>query len=325
MVSVIIPVYNAADYLKQMVSSVQVQTYGDLEIILVDDGSIDGSAEICKQLANEDSRIRYVYKENGGVSTARNLGLSMAMGDYICIFDSDDVIEPDMIAGMVEKMEETPRCELVICGIKECRQDMEFSILPERTGVFSKNELSKSHPHLFRNSLINSCANKLYKKDLIRHTFDETMCLGEDLMFNLAYLDDIDRIYFMPDTFYHYLIRSSSLNHTYRDDMADQMTKLYNAKKTYLRKWGFEPESIEEIRATYMTFIFYSLTSMYKSSELSLHQCKKRMREILDKPEVREAVQAGKVENPRQRIFLVLARHGMYGLLHILLIVRKAL
>ena len=103
MITVIIPVYNTARYLERCIGSVVNQTYKNLEIILVDDGSTDDSYEICKQWAEKDHRILLIHKENGGPSSARNLALDVATGDYIAFVDSDDWIEPDMYEAQVTR------------------------------------------------------------------------------------------------------------------------------------------------------------------------------------------------------------------------------
>ena len=96
LITVIVPVYNILDYLPRCVHSITAQTYSHLEIILVDDGSTDGTGELCDRLAEEDGRIRVFHKENGGSSSARNLALEHASGEYVGFVDSDDYISPDM-------------------------------------------------------------------------------------------------------------------------------------------------------------------------------------------------------------------------------------
>ena len=119
LISVIVPIYNIVEYLPRCVNSIRRQTYRNLEIILVDDGSTDNSGALAEKMALEDKRIRVLHKENGGSSSARNLGLSKASGDYIGFVDSDDYIEPEMyerlLAAMLEEnllMAQTSRDEI---------------------------------------------------------------------------------------------------------------------------------------------------------------------------------------------------------------------
>ena len=113
MISVIIPVYNVESYLKRCVDSVRQQTYIDLEIILVDDGSTDDSGKLCDNLAAEDNRIRVIHKENGGASSARNTGIDNAKGEYIGFVDSDDIVSEDLYMHLFELLrqnENLTRC-----------------------------------------------------------------------------------------------------------------------------------------------------------------------------------------------------------------------
>lgn len=107
MISVIVPVYNIADYIGDCIESILAQTYRDLEIILVDDGSTDESGEICERYAKKDERIRVIHKENGGASTARNKGINEATGEYLFFVDGDDLIHPSCIQSLLTVLEET--------------------------------------------------------------------------------------------------------------------------------------------------------------------------------------------------------------------------
>ena len=100
-ISVIIPVYNVQDYLEECVNSILAQTYTNLEIILVDDGSKDNSGQLCDAFSKRDSRVKVIHKENGGVSTARNAGIESATGEYIAFVDADDYIAPDMYSRLM--------------------------------------------------------------------------------------------------------------------------------------------------------------------------------------------------------------------------------
>ena len=117
-VSVIVPVYKVEGTLKAAVKSIQAQTYKNLEIILVDDGSPDKSGEICDHLALGDNRIRVIHKKNGGVSSARNAGILEASSDFLCFVDSDDEIEPTMVEKLVEAQVHTG-AQLVVAGVTE--------------------------------------------------------------------------------------------------------------------------------------------------------------------------------------------------------------
>ena len=104
LISVIVPVYNVEEYVEKCVLSIINQTYKNLEIILVDDGSTDNSGKICDEIAIKDNRIKVIHKKNGGLSDARNVGIDIAKGDYLGFVDSDDYIDPDMYSILLNNM-----------------------------------------------------------------------------------------------------------------------------------------------------------------------------------------------------------------------------
>lgn len=117
LISVIVPVYNVKNYLKKCVDSILSQTYSVLQVILVDDGSTDGSGELCDLLAKCDKRIQVVHKSNGGLSDARNAGIEIAEGKYFSFIDSDDYIEPDMVESLY-KLAKSTDCQITISNMK---------------------------------------------------------------------------------------------------------------------------------------------------------------------------------------------------------------
>lgn len=122
LLSIIVPVYNVKSYLKKCVESIINQTYTNLQIILVDDGSTDGSQDICDEFAQRDSRIVVIHKENGGLSTARNVGMDRAKGAYIAFVDSDDWLEPNMYEALISQLEKH-EADIVACSFYECKGD----------------------------------------------------------------------------------------------------------------------------------------------------------------------------------------------------------
>ena len=122
LISVIVPVYNVKNYLKKCVDSILSQTYSVLQVILVDDGSTDGSGELCDLLAKCDKRIQVVHKSNGGLSDARNAGIEIAEGKYFSFIDSDDYIEPDMLESLY-KLAKSTDCQITISNMKRFFSD----------------------------------------------------------------------------------------------------------------------------------------------------------------------------------------------------------
>ena len=121
-VSVIMPIYNSEKYLQRAIDSVLKQTYTNIELILVDDGSTDNSAQICDAYFNKDSRIKVIHKENGGVSTARNCGIENMQGEYCLFMDSDDILPSEHITCMIKKVVEE-KCDVAFCGVARVKDD----------------------------------------------------------------------------------------------------------------------------------------------------------------------------------------------------------
>ncbi|MGR1373061.1 glycosyltransferase family 2 protein, partial [Streptococcus agalactiae] len=192
-VTVIIPIYNSEAYLKECVQSVLQQTHPLIEVILIDDGSTDNSGEICDNLSQEDNRILVFHKKNGGVSSARNLGLDKSTGEFITFVDSDDFVAPNMIEIMLKNLI-TENADIA---------EVDFDISNERDyrkkkrrnfyKVFKNNNSLKEF--LSGNRVENIVCTKLYKKSIIGNLrFDENLKIGEDLLFNCKLLCQEHRI-----------------------------------------------------------------------------------------------------------------------------------
>ena len=209
MVSIIIPVYNTAKYLRECINSVLNQTYSDIEVLLVDDGSTDGSSEICDEYAKQDGRVKCFHLENGGVSRARNVGLKAAEGEYICFLDSDDYYAESYVCSMRNLIEEN-NADVVICNHYDVNEqgDILFaSEIPE--GYISKELL---YEKIFLTSEIGGfCFARIYKAELIKEIyFNEEIHICEDTYFCCQVYDKARQIYVTGEKLYFYRKHSSS-------------------------------------------------------------------------------------------------------------------
>ncbi len=159
MVSVIVPVYKSRETLVRCVESLRNQTIEELEIILVDDGSPDGSGKICTELSKEDARIRVIHKENGGVSSARNAGIEKAKGEYLLFADSDDYVEPDLVEKLLDGIGQD---DMAICGFHHHYQGRDIVRIPEVPGQSGEENFLA----LYGQGFLNMPWNKLYKREL---------------------------------------------------------------------------------------------------------------------------------------------------------------
>lgn len=183
-VSIIVPVYNGEKTIRRCLESITNQTYTNLEIIVVNDGSKDNTETIISDIAIKDSRIRLISITNGGVSNARNQGLKLAKGKYIEFVDSDDYIDKDMVGLFVRLMEEK-QVDFLSNGYVLHSKNSKTSIIYNAQLFRSKSEILKSIPQLYNDGILHTIWNKLYLKNKITSNFDCNIEVGEDLVFNL--------------------------------------------------------------------------------------------------------------------------------------------
>ena len=211
LISAILPVYNVAPYLRKCLDSVLKQTYSNLEILLIDDGSTDDSSDICDEYAQRNKNIRVIHKENGGVSSARNLGINESKGEYITFIDSDDIVEPDMIENMhsdaVNNGVLLSCCQMDVVEINGKVRALDNG----RTGLYTKDEVLNNY---FTNQFIKDQFygpyNKLFHKTIINRTFFKPYKLGEDILFMFEVLLKVDKVYISNHMAYHYMHREGS-------------------------------------------------------------------------------------------------------------------
>ncbi len=206
-VSVIVPVYNAQNYIEKCIDSILGQSYDNIELILVDDGSPDGCPDICDRYANDNTKVKVLHKDNEGVSAARNDGLSLATGKYIQFVDSDDYLEKDMIEKMVKTIEGL-NCDMALCGFNDTNMNHINSVLPSLSyGRHDRNdylhEVMKDPFSLTYGVLW----NKLFKKKLIDKgvCFSNDMNFGEDFIFCLNYMEFASTVGVVGKAMYNYV------------------------------------------------------------------------------------------------------------------------
>ena len=181
-ISVIVPVFKTEKYLNRCIKSIVNQTYKNLEIILVDDGSTDNCPKICDDWSNKDDRIVVIHKKNGGVSSARNIGINHSNGKYISFVDSDDYIDQDMLSKLVNCLKEK-KSDISICNYYPNTFDFFELDKKIKIDVFYNMLFDKKY---YRGYLW----NKLYRSDIIKNNqlfFDDNICICEDLLFNCKY------------------------------------------------------------------------------------------------------------------------------------------
>ncbi|MCP3029185.1 glycosyltransferase family 2 protein [Halobacillus sp. A5] len=271
-ISVIVPIYNVEPYLASCLDSILSQSFSDLEVILINDGSEDSCGEICEKYALADNRVKVVHQKNAGVSSARNKGIDISNGDYLAFVDPDDTIESNMYEVMFLKAKEN-NADMIVCPIKTInsfnKTETISSIWTKAEGLYSKADIEEN---IIISSIVEqktyslvSSVNKLYKKSLFSHyeiKFDEDKSHSEDMILNFKILPLLNSLVFIPQPLYNYFVRrEDSLTQTFREDFYDYIVvnrelflnrcceyKLFNAQEKIRYKYaGITLSYLEDI------------------------------------------------------------------------------
>ncbi len=264
MLSIIVPVYHVKPYLEQCVRSLLAQTYENLEVLLIDDGSQDGSGELCDLLAAEDSRILVIHQENRGVSAARNAGLRAAKGAYIGFVDADDWIEPEMYQSMISLME-ADGSDAAFCGYWE---DYEQAGIPP---VVHSPALTG---HVDQSAAVYQCiigtdagyyiigCNKCFRRKAVWQNgspvlFPENITRSEDELWLSHVLQSVSSASLTNQPFYHWRIRAASASHVLRSDNAfRQVLEAHKESAALFAKCGWEELAMGRVYDTMFRYVW---------------------------------------------------------------------
>lgn len=279
LVSVIVPVYNVSKYLDRCLNSILNQTYANLEIILVDDGSKDSSGQICDRYAKLDSRIKVIHKENGGLGFARNSGLDIATGAYIVFIDGDDYIGADHIDGMVRLIANTgtdtclaghtkvyadKKIEHVnVCAGKVFKGNVKEEILPRMCGADNSGS-----DYIEMSVCMGMLSNEIIKNNHLRFV-SEREYISEDLVFDFSYYQLSKGVCVSELTDYYYCDNNGSLTTKYRADRFESQIKMYNMLIEKADRIGIKDLCKERLQNTVIAIARYSVKIEYKFAELN--------------------------------------------------------
>lgn len=235
-VSVIIPIYNCEEYLEHCIKSILCQTLKEQEIICIDDGSTDHSAQIIKRLQTEDGRIVLLQQENQGAAAARNLGLQKAKGEYIAFLDADDWVECFFLERLINLMEQT-RADIVISGCIEEKEGVSnklLNLIP--SGIYTNSELTTDfvshmlyYGEFYKFGILPYMWTKLFRKDLLKKhiNVDRGIFDGEDVAVVYPYLLDAKKVVVTDECMYHYRIHKGSISFEKGAAFYDNVSRLY--------------------------------------------------------------------------------------------------
>jgi glycosyltransferase involved in cell wall biosynthesis len=324
-VSVIVPVYNVENYLEQCLSSIVRQSYKDLEIILVDDGSIDDSSAICDRYAIKDKRIRVIHKQNGGLMSAWKTGLNLSTGNYIGFVDSDDWIDDNMYECLIENAlrhnADIVVCQLIQENKKQNSHTKESLCL--QPGIYDKyrikNELISgiiNDGRFLGRKLSPNRVTKLFKREILeqnKYLFDHKISFGEDLITSFACVLDATKIVIMEDFFpYHYRYNNQSITRKYDQKLIDKINLLNNKLQEIANKKGIKIN--EQIANDYISLALLCIESEILYSPFPFKYKIEKIKRICKSDLFVSSLKNGMIHkfSIKYKFFLFLIKKNMY-------------
>lgn len=302
-VSIIIPVYNIAEFLSRCLDSVLSQTLVDMEVLLIDDGSNDGSEIICDEYAAKDDRIRVFHLQNGGVSRARNKGIAAATGDYIGFVDADDWISPDMFLSLVSAAD-TNNTDIVICDCyTACGDNLELDSFSEiKEGIFAKSQIKPEYLLQFA-GVAWRC---IYKRSFIEKysvSFPLDMKISEDRVFNVYAFGFAEGIYYLKKPLYYRFVREGSAVNKYYDDFLSMVLFARSATVDAVNiAWNGQKEYLDAFERHTVALCYTALNNeFYKTAKKPLKKKIAEIKRICNSEELLNAIEITSVNDIRAR------------------------
>lgn len=332
LITIIIPVYNVKKYLKQCIESVVNQTYKNIEIILVNDGSTDGSGDICDEYAIKDSRVRVIHKKNAGLGLARNSGLEKASGKYVTFIDSDDYADINMIESLYNCILDE-KADTCIGGYK--RVDDEGSIIFEESYNYSiftgKNIQKKLFYRMLGSSPEKSDAirmsvwNSMYSMEIIRENAikfpSEREFISEDIIFDSDYYKNAKKVIIIGSTAYNYRINALSLTMKYNKDRFEKYKLLCSTLIDRLSLDDIDNDAILRIKRMFFVNVRTCILQEVKSySSPSYNKAINNIKSICNDKYLHSVIDSYPVEKmgKKQQIFIKLIQKRMYKTFYLL-------
>jgi len=297
LISIIVPVYNAGKFLDRCIDSILNQTYENIEVILVNDGSTDNSGKLCEMYAHKDHRVKVIHQENSGPSIARNIGLEKANGTYIQFVDADDYIDEKMTETLVNEINKN--ADIVICAYKivskkiDGKLDFVYSN-SYRYPQMNKIEFLDEFGQFFKDYYVNYIWNKLYKACTIKKNnirFDTSIKWGEDLIFNLNYLNYCDKITIIDEPLYNYVnYNDFSITTSYNKDLYINQQFMYKQVRDFLKSNNaYTTKNEIEVEKKYTACALGWFSNLFSDeANLKKTQIYKKIEEIVEDNTIRE-------------------------------------
>lgn len=310
-ISVIVPIYKAESTIERCVDSLRKQTFSDIEIILVDDGSPDRSGSLCDEFAREDPRIRVIHQKNGGVSSARNAGLDIASGKYLMFCDSDDYVAPEWCRWMYEAME-IGGIHMAVCTVATVSDGnmlQTAQVLPKRF----------IDPSEFLDMVscvrINELWNKVFRTDVIKRYglhFDSRLSRCEDVLFVLEYLRYLahgDRLCYGSPPLYYYENTAGSLSKVYAEDYFQIELKILAQFRMILNTFGIAEEAYLPWYSKHAALLLTNvLSNEFLNQAGTLADKYRLIRDVVSCDDYDKAVRFGGMDHVAQGKYLTLLK-----------------
>ncbi len=309
LISIIVPVYNCENYLTECLNSIVNQTYKNLQIILVDDGSKDSSGQICDKFAANDLRIKVFHIKNGGPSKARNLGLENSTGKYVYFCDSDDYMQPNMISTLYNHIN-AQKVNMVMCGYLQHNKKSSDIHTGKNSEIVDINNPAKLIEYFFSPTLnLSALWNKMYKKDAIGNTrFPCDLSWGEDQVFNYKFLTNNNTFYFCKETLYNYNSKYSSLSVKLLKDYIHKTVVLCKYRHDFLKNNNITDKKM--IQLVYWSELRPLFAGVYHESKFkSKKEVKQNLLTALNNECIAEAIKNFSPKNLQQKLIYYCLKH----------------
>ncbi len=298
-VTIIIPIYNVKDYLEVSVRSAREQTEGDIQIILVDDGSTDGSGALCDGYAAQDSRIQVIHKENGGLSSARNAGVGAVKAEYVLLLDGDDYLHPQAVERLLAAMDRSP-ADLIQFQWQEVPEQLPLPDLAPIAVEARAETPREAFDQLYRQGGV--CASgctKLFRRELLERIPFQPIRHEDEVWCTQAFPQGLTVTY-IPDVLYGYVMRPGSIIHSCFNKKRMEILTVKEQRLAALREL-----ELADLEQTEWNSLFSTLFLLYRDAKLAKN--KKAQRDLLDYLEASPVLKKAHISG-RMKLFYILAK-----------------
>lgn len=332
-ISIIVPVYNVEKYIERCLKSIVNQTLKDIEIIIVNDGTLDRSLNICKDFAKKDNRIKIYSKTNEGLGLTRNYGMKYAKGKYIAFVDSDDFIDENFYEKLYNAAEEN-KCDMSLGEyiinlpdnkkkeINSGKLDFGVNVIEAKDVLYSMLNIQNEKYHKIGMSVWRA----IYKRELINNNnicfLSEREYVSEDICFNFEVLKRITKVALVQGVYYYYCYNAISLSHTYRSDRLEKTKKLFNKLKELSSDLP-EKERLENgINDLFISYI-HGIINQEVKNKVPIIKKYRNIKTILNDKDVINSIRNKEKKDIKQNVIDFFIRKKYASIILILYLIKK--